>query len=104
MRSHFEIVTTDSTQPHLVRLMGDNGEEIFKSSENYAEKAGAERAVCIAAEAFYRGYAELIDNDDNDQVPDGEKRIRVGSSELGGSSSLSVPVVYVDERQKFRRG
>lgn len=52
MRSHLEIVTTDAEQPYLARLVADNGEQVWRTSENYADIRTAERAVCIAAEAL----------------------------------------------------
>lgn len=95
MRSHFAIVHTDAEQPYLVRFFADDGEEVFRSSENYTDLRAAERAVCIMAEAFYVGDASLIA--EVVRALDGRKRIQMSR---GGRPSvhLSVPIVYADER------
>lgn len=102
MRSHLEIVTTDAEQPYLARLVADNGEQVWRTSENYADIRTAERAVCIAAEAFFLGRAELILASSVEVSDPDEKRVRLALEEPRAQAVLSVPIVYVDERRKCR--
>lgn len=96
MRSYFAIVETDAEQPWLARLYADNGVEGWRTSENYADVRDAERTVCIAAEAMYRGRAHL--EDVPPVRPDERREGRIVLQLDAGTARLSVPVLYLDER------
>jgi uncharacterized protein YegP (UPF0339 family) len=102
MRSHFEIACTDAEQPWVVRFHADNGLEVWRTSENYADRGDAERALCILAEALYLGRAQLVD-----VAPVAPKQARVANIRLDlgegnrtNTATLSIPVLYVDERRR----
>jgi uncharacterized protein YegP (UPF0339 family) len=102
MRSHFTIARTDAEQPWVVRFHADNGLEVGRTSENYASRADAERAVCVLAEGFYLGQATLEpDGGPGDRA---SARICVGYATPGkpniAAARLSVPVLSVDERRR----
>lgn len=96
MRSHFVIVEGDAEQPWFTRLHADNDLEVWRSSENYADVRDAERAVCIVAEALYRGHAHL---EDVPAVrPYDRREARIVLDLENSTVRLSVPVLYLDER------
>lgn len=109
MRSHFQIVATDAEQPYLARLIADNGEQVWRTSENYANSADAERAVCIVVEALYLGTAKLrrVVPDLSTLTGTQQDRIDAARGEISvewGSRNveLNIPVTYHDERRKCR--
>lgn len=100
MRSYFAIVEGDAEQPWFTRIHADNFLEVWRSSENYVDCVDAERAVCIVAEALYRGHAHL---EEVPAVRPGDRHEARIILDLEGSvARLSVPVVYLDERQRCR--
>jgi uncharacterized protein YegP (UPF0339 family) len=48
----FEIVQTDAEQPWLARMIGANGEQVWRTSENYVERQGAAHAIRLLIEAL----------------------------------------------------
>lgn len=92
MRSRFEIAQTDAEQPWLSRFIGDNGEQIWRTSENYAHRQDAERAIEIWLAAVFIGDVALVRAGDTAQVK------VINPADGGSTYTLSVPVIYLNER------
>lgn len=91
MSAQFEIVRGDATQPWLARWKSGNGREVFRTSETYKGRAGAENAIL----AFLRDHTR--------QVNLGDPELRwnaardVGMVWLG--AAVLATVVVLDERK-----
>lgn len=57
MNATWEIVRTDAKQPWHAREVGGNGEKTW-TTEQYARKVGAERALCRLAERW--GWENVV--------------------------------------------
>lgn len=87
-----QIVQTDADQPWITRQVADNGEEVWRSSENYLNPWDARRAIELLAEEF--GF--IADNWDQPRGPVATLTLRDPSNE-----AAYIEVDVLDERTSF---
>jgi uncharacterized protein YegP (UPF0339 family) len=81
--ARFEVVRTDVEQPWHARFTAGNGEEVWRSSENYTTKGHARSAILVLAMAF--GRSASVD------------KVALHVTDSAGETRV-VPIHYFDER------